>query len=150
MSTFTIGNRVIGDNHPCLIITELSANHNQKLEIDTIRQASKAGADAIKLQTYTPDSLTIDCKKDYFKIDDNTIWDGGYMYDLYQTAYMPWEWHEELKRVAIEEGLMFFSTPFSEEAVDFLCQLGVDVLKIASPEITHLPLIEYAAKKLPT
>lgn len=130
------------------IIAELSANHNGNLEIacETIRAAKRAGADAIKLQTYTADTITLDCKRDDFKIKD-TIWDGKYLYDLYKEAYTPWEWHEELFKVAREEGLICFSSPFDKTAVDFLENLNVPAYKIASFEITDIPLIEYVASK---
>lgn len=131
------------------IIAELSANHNGNLEIacETIRAAKRAGADAIKLQTYTADTITLDCKRDDFKIKD-TIWDGKYFYDLYKEAYTPWEWHETLFDVAKEEGLICFSSPFDKSAVDFLETLGNPIYKIASFEITDTPLIEYVAKKM--
>ena len=133
----------------CFIIAELSANHNGSLEValETIMAAKRAGADAIKLQTYTADSMTIDVKNDYFLIEKGTAWDGQYLYDLYQTAYTPWEWHEELFKTAEEEGLVCFSSPFDKAAVDFLEGLNTPVYKIASFEITDIPLIEYAASK---
>ncbi|MFP4844587.1 pseudaminic acid synthase [Winogradskyella sp. PE311] len=144
-----IGNREIGGNNPCFIIAELSANHNGDLNvaIDTIRAAKRTGADAIKLQTYTPDTLTIDCDKDYFKIDGGTLWDGKSLYELYGEAYTPWEWHKRLFEVAEEEGLICFSSPFDFTAVDFLEELNVPAYKIASFEIQDIPLIEYAASK---
>jgi pseudaminic acid synthase len=131
------------------IIAELSANHNgsKELAIETIRAAKRAGIDAIKLQTYTADSITIDCKIDDFKIKQGTLWDGKYLYDLYKEAYTPWEWHEELFREANEAGLICFSSPFDKTAVDFLENLNTPAYKIASFEITDIPLIEYAASK---
>lgn len=135
-------------NNNIFIIAELSANHNGNLQtaIDTIRAAKRTGADAIKLQTYTADSITLNSHKDDFKIK-GTIWEDQYLYDLYQEAYTPWEWHAELFRVAQEEGLMCFSSPFDKTAVDFLESLDNPIYKIASFEITDIPLIEYAASK---
>ena len=132
-----------------LVIAELSANHNQDIEIakKTIRAAFESGADAIKIQTYTADTITIDCDNDYFKLNNGTIWDGRTLYNLYKEAYTPWEWHEELKEYAESLGLIFFSTPFDFSAVDFLEQLDVPIYKIASFEITDIPLIEYTASK---
>ncbi len=133
-----------------MIVAELSANHNgsRQVAIDTIVAAKRAGADAVKLQTYTADTITLDCHADDFKIKQGTIWDGRYLHDLYQEAYTPWEWHEELFRVAGEEGLICFSSPFDKTAVDFLESLNNPVYKIASFEITDIPLMEYAAKKM--
>jgi pseudaminic acid synthase len=139
---------VINKISPVFIIAELSANHNGSLEtaIETIRAAKRAGANCIKLQTYTADTMTIDCDKVDFEIN-GTIWDGQNLYKLYQEAYTPWEWHEELLRVAKEEGLICFSSPFDKTAVDFLEELNVPAYKIASFEITDIPLIEYVASK---
>lgn len=144
-----IGNKIIGGNNPCFIIAELSANHNGSLEvaIQTIKAAKKAGADAIKLQTYTPDTLTIDCDNEYFRIETGTLWDGKTLYQLYEEAYTPWEWHKKLFEVATEEGLICFSSPFDKTAVDFLETLDVPAYKIASFEIQDIPLIKYAASK---
>lgn len=133
-----------------LIIAELSANHGQKIEIaiETIRAAKRAGADAIKLQTYTPDTITIDCQNEYFTdVLKGSIWEGRTLYDLYKEAYTPWEWHAELFKVAEEEGLICFSTPFDKTAVDFLEQFNPPAYKIASFEIQDIQLIEYAASK---
>ncbi|WP_417871539.1 pseudaminic acid synthase [Winogradskyella sp.] len=144
-----IGYKNIGQDNPCFIIAELSANHNGDLNvaIETIRAAKRAGADAIKLQTYTPDTLTIDCDNKYFKIEGGTLWDGKTLYELYGEAYTPWEWHKRLFEVAEEEGLICFSSPFDFTAVDFLEKLKVPAYKIASFEIQDIPLIEYAASK---
>lgn len=144
-----IGNKTIGGVNPCFIIAELSANHNGSLEvaIETIKAAKKAGADAVKLQTYTPDTLTIDCDKSYFKIDKGTLWDGKTLYELYGEAYTPWEWHKELFEIAKNEGLVCFSSPFDFSAVDFLENLNVPAYKIASFEIQDIPLIAYVASK---
>ncbi len=144
-----IAERVIGEGNPTFIIAELSANHNGSLEtaLETVRAAKRAGADAIKLQTYTADTITIDCKNPDFKLDQGTIWDGKYLYDLYKEAYTPWEWHEQIMKVAAEEGLICFSSPFDKTAVDFLEKLNVPAYKIASFEITDIPLIKYVASK---
>lgn len=132
-----------------MIVAELSANHNgsKQTAIDTVLAAKRAGADAIKFQTYTADTLTLDCDAKDFIINNGSIWDGRRYYDLYKEAYTPWEWHEELFRIAREEGLICFSTPFDKTAVDFLESLDNPIYKIASFEITDIPLIEYAAKK---
>jgi len=131
------------------IIAELSANHNGDLEIaiETIRAAKRAGADAIKLQTYTADTITLDCDNEDFIIKGGTLWDGKTLHGLYKEAFTPWEWHEELFRVAKEEGFVCFSSPFDFTAVDFLEQFDVPIYKIASFEITDIPLIEYTASK---
>lgn len=132
------------------IVAEMSANHNgsKKIAIETIKAAKRAGADAIKIQTYTADKITLNCHNDDFKIKQGTIWDGKYLYDLYKEAYTPWEWHEELFQVAREEGIEIFSTPFDKTAVDSLESLKNPIYKIASFEITDIPLIEYAASKM--
>jgi pseudaminic acid synthase len=132
------------------IIAELSANHGGDLNIalDTVKAAKRAGADAIKLQTYTPDTITINCSGGPFEnLLDGSIWQGRNLYDLYSEAYTPWEWHEELFRVAKEEGLICFSSPFDKTAVDFLERFNPPAYKIASFEITDIPLIQYAASK---
>lgn len=143
-----IGNYNLDNESPCFIIAELSANHNGNIDlaIETIRSAKRSGADCIKLQTYTADTITIKSNKQDFLIKD-TIWDGQYLHDLYQKAYTPWEWHEKLFLVAQEEGLVCFSSPFDKTAVDFLENLNVPAYKIASFEITDIPLIEYVASK---
>ncbi len=145
-----IDNYKIDENSPAFIIAELSANHNGSIETakETIKAAKKAGADCVKLQTYTPDTITLDHKSDHFKLTQGTIWDGQYLYDLYKTAYTPWEWHEELFKTCHEEGLISFSSPFDITAVDFLENLKVPAYKIASFEITDIPLIKYVASKM--
>ena len=131
------------------IIAELSANHNQKFElaVETIKAAKNSGADAVKLQTYTPNTITIDCDIEYFQIKHGTIWDGKTLYQLYKEAYTPWEWQPKLKQIAEEEGLICFSSPFDKTAVDFLEAMNVPAYKVASFEITDIPLIEYIASK---
>lgn len=143
-----INNFFINTESPVFIIAELSANHNGSLEtaLETVRAAKRAGADCIKLQTYTADTLTIDCDKEDFLIK-GTIWEGKNYYQLYQEAYTPWEWHAEIMKVAEEEGLICFSSPFDPISVDFLEKLNVPAYKIASFEITDIPLIEYVASK---
>jgi len=131
------------------IIAELSANHTQDIQLakETVYAMKESGADVVKLQTYTPDTCTIDCENEYFQIKQGTLWDGKTLYRLYKEAYTPWEWHYELKELAEKLGLIFFSTPFDKTAVDFLEKLGVPIYKIASFEITDIPLIEYIASK---
>jgi len=143
-----IDNYEISKSSRVFIIAELSANHNQNLDIaiETIRAAKRAGADCIKLQTYTPDTLTINSNKDDFKIK-GTIWSGKNYYELYGEAFTPWEWHKKLFEVAKEEELVCFSSPFDKSSVDFLENLSVPAYKIASFEITDIPLIEYIASK---
>lgn len=138
----------INENSPVFIIAELSANHNGDIQVakETIRAAKRAGANCIKLQTYTPDTLTIDCAKSDFQIK-GTIWSGKNYYQLYKEAYTPWEWHKELFDTAKSEGLICFSSPFDRSAVDFLENLNTPAYKIASFEITDIPLIKYVASK---
>ena len=130
------------------IIAEMSANHNHHLDvaIETVKAAKRAGADAVKIQTYTADTLTLDCDKPDF-VCGKGLWEGQTLYSLYQKAFTPWEWHEEIFRVAREEGLMCFSTPFDKTAVDLLESLDNPIYKIASFEITDIPLIKYIAQK---
>jgi len=131
------------------IIAEMSANHNGDINIakETIKGAKEIGANAIKLQTYTADTMTLNCKKDDFMVDGGTLWDGKGLYELYQWAYTPWEWHEELFEYAREIGIDIFSSPFDKTAVDFLEQLNPSAYKIASFEITDYELIRYTASK---
>jgi N-acetylneuraminate synthase len=142
-----IGDRIIGDNSPVYIIAELSANHNQDFDqaVKLIKAAKDAGADAIKLQTYTPDTITIDCDNEYFRIGKGTIWEGKTLYKLYQEAYTPWEWQPKLKQIANDLGMDLFSSPFDHTAVDFLEEMGVPAYKVASFELVDIPLIQYIA-----
>ena len=146
---FNILNSKIGEEAPCFIIAEMSANHNKDfdLAVKTVEAAKEAGADAIKFQTYTPDTITVDCNQSYFKINHGTIWDGQTLYDLYKKAYMPWDWQPKLKKIAESLDLIWFSSPFDDSAIDFLEKIDIPAYKIASPEITDLNLIKYAASK---
>ena len=132
-----------------MIVAEISANHGKDIEIvkKSILKAKEIGCDAVKIQTYKPDTITIDCNNEYFKINTGTIWDGTTLYDLYNDAFLPWEWHKPLFDYAKEVGVILFSTPFDSTAVDLLEKCGNPIYKIASFEITDIPLIEYAAKK---
>ncbi len=149
MLEFSIRNKKIGKKFPIFIIAELSANHLQKFDnaVKLVKAAKEAGADAIKLQTYTPDTITIDCNNKYFQIKQGTLWDGQTLYELYEKAYTPWEWQPKLKEIAESEGLICFSSVFDKTAVDFLEKINVPAYKIASFEITDIPLIEYVASK---
>tara|TARA_X000000950_G_C13857610_1_gene637245 strand:- start:362 stop:1378 length:1017 start_codon:yes stop_codon:yes gene_type:complete len=131
------------------IVAELSANHGGSLKLakDTVKAAKRSGADAIKLQTFRPDTITLDLKLNDFLVSQGTIWDGRFLYDLYEEAHTPWEWHEEIFNLAKNEGLVCFSTPFDKTSVDFLENLNNPIYKIASCEITDLPLIKYVASK---
>ncbi len=144
-----IANRTISDQSPVLIVAELSANHQQKFDIaaKTLEAMKNAGADAVKLQTYTPDTITLNCDRACFQIKQGTLWDGTTFHKLYQEAYTPWEWHPKLQEIAHSLGLIFFSSPFDPTAVDLLTQLNVPAYKVASFEITDIPLIEYMASK---
>ncbi len=131
------------------IIAELSANHNQSFDLamQTVKAAKEVGADAIKLQTYTADTITLDCENEHFQIKSGTLWDGQTLYKLYQKAFTPWEWQPRLKSYAESLGLICFSSPFDKTAVDFLEKMNVSAYKVASFEITDIPLIEYIASK---
>jgi len=145
---FQIGHRWVGKGHRPFIIAEMSGNHNQSLEraLAIVEAAAAAGADAVKLQTYTADTMTLDIHEgDFFIEDPNSLWKGQSLYHLYQEAYTPWEWHEPIFRRCRELGLLAFSTPFDESAVDFLESLDVPAYKIASFENTDLVLIRKAA-----
>lgn len=145
----TISNKTINSSSPTFIIAEVSANHLQSYDnaVKLIKEVKMTGADAVKLQTYTPDTITIDCDNKYFQITQGTIWDGTTLHKLYQEAYTPWEWQPKLKKIAEEEGLIFFSSPFDITAVDFLEDMNVPAYKIASFEINDIPFIEYIASK---
>src|SRR6266700_4159729 len=143
-----IASHKIGLGNPVYIVAELSANHNQDFEraVRIVQAAKQAGADAIKLQTYTPDTITISSDREEFRIKGGTLWDGRTLHELYAEASTPWDWHPKLQQVAKELGLDFFSSPFDESAVDFLESLAVPAYKIASPELVDLPLIEKVAR----
>ena len=143
-----IGDRKVGPGQPVYVVAELSANHQQKFEQATalVRAAKEAGADAVKLQTYTADTLTIRCASEHFKIRGGTLWDGRTLHDLYQEAYTPWEWQPKLKDLARELGMDLFSSPFDATAVDFLERMGVPAYKVASFELVDLPLIRAMAR----
>ena len=149
MKTIKISEHVIGDGNPTFIVAELSANHlhDYDLALKTIEAAKKSGADAVKLQTYTPDTITLDCDNEYFKIKQGTIWDGKTLYELYEEAHTPWDWQPKLKTYAESLGLICFSSPFDNTAVDFLETINVPAYKVASFEITDIPLIKYIASK---
>ena len=142
-----IGDRLISEDAPTFIIAEMSANHLMDYDraVDIMKAAKEAGADAIKIQTYTPDRITLNCGDPCFQITQGTIWDGITLYKLYETAYTPWEWQPGLKEKAEEMGLIFFSSPFDLSSVDFLEEMGVPAYKVASPEITDIPLLKKIA-----
>jgi N-acetylneuraminate synthase len=143
-----INGRRIGAGAPVYVVAEMSANHGRKLEraIETVHAIKRSGADAVKVQTYTPDTLTISSKAEFFRIQGGTLWDGRTLYDLYAEAYMPWEWQPQLKHLAGELGLDFFSTPFDHSAVDFLESIGAPAYKVASFELVDLPLLRRVAQ----
>lgn len=146
---FTLAQKTIGPGQPPFLIAEMSGNHNQSLDkaLAIVDRAADAGADAIKLQTYTADTLTIDVKDGDFYIEDpKSLWSGRSLYELYQEAYTPWEWHAALFQRARERGIICFSTPFDETSVDFLESLGCPFYKIASFENNHLPLLSRIAR----
>jgi len=143
----TIGSRKVGPGHPAYLIAELSANHGQDFDqaVRIVRAMAASGADAVKVQTYTADTLTIPCDNEYFRIGGGTLWDGRTLHDLYQEAYMPWDWQPKLQAVAADLGLDFFSTPFDASAVDFLEAMNVPCHKVASFELVDLPLLRKIA-----
>jgi len=145
--SFRIGNRTIGWDAPCYVIAELSANHNQSFDqaVKILRAAKDAGADAVKLQTYTADTITLRSDKECFRITGGTLWDGRTLHDLYQEAYTPWEWQPKLKEIADELGMHLFSSAFDDSAVDFLEQMNVPAHKVASCELVDIGLIEKMA-----
>jgi len=144
-----IGSRLVGQDHPCFVIGELSCNHNGEFQqaVDTIKAMHRAGVDCVKLQTFKPDSMTIACDKSEFTITGGTLWDNRKLHDLYTEAQTPWEWHKPLQELAHSLGMEFMSSPFDHEAVHFLESLNVPAYKIASFEITDIPLIELVASR---
>jgi len=144
---FSIHGHPIGPGHPVYIVAELSGNHHQDFEraVRLVRAAKESGADAVKLQTYTPDTITIASDRECFRIDGGTLWDGRTLYDLYAEAHTPWDWQPKLKKVAEELGLDLFSSPFDGTAVDFLQTMNMPAYKLASCELVDLPLIEKIA-----
>jgi pseudaminic acid synthase len=144
MTDFKIGDRQIGTDKPVYIVAELSANHGQDFDqaVRLIRAAKESGADAVKVQTYTPDTITIRSDRECFEIRGGTIWDGRTLHELYGEAYTPWDWQPKLKRVADDLGLDFFSSAFDATAVDFLEGMGVPAYKVASCELVDLPLLQ--------
>jgi N-acetylneuraminate synthase len=143
----TVAGRRIGPGHPVYIVAELSANHNRSYNraVELIEAARDAGADAVKLQTYTPDTMTIDCSNEFFRIGAGSVWEGRTFYELYTEAWTPWDWHPRLKAHAEGIGLQLFSTPFDQTAVTFLDDLDVPVFKVASFEVIDLSLIRAIA-----
>jgi pseudaminic acid synthase len=149
MSNFIeINGRRLGTGLPVFIVAEMSANHNQHFEnaVKIIEEAKNAGADAVKIQTYTPETMSINCDNEYFRIGKGSIWEGRNLYDLYREAYTPWDWQPRLKKISNEIGIDLFSTPFDASAVDFLEQMEVPLYKVASFEMVDIPLIEKIAR----
>lgn len=149
ITPISINERLIGPGYPAYVVAELSANHRQKYNeaVKLIKTAKEAGADAVKLQTYTPDTITIQSDAPEFRVSGGTPWDGKTLYELYNEAYTPWEWQPKLKKIADDLGIDLFSTPFDKTAVDFLEHMGVPAYKVASFELVDIPLIEYMASK---
>jgi len=147
-TTISIGDRAIGKGQPVYIIAEMSANHDQDFDkaVRIIKTMKECGADAVKIQTYTADTMTIDCDNEYFQIGNGTLWEGRNLYSLYKEAYTPWEWQPELKNIANNLGMDLFSTPFDNTAVDFLEEMDVPAYKVASFELTDTPLIRCIAR----
>ena len=143
-----IGNHKISEDSPTFVIAEMSANHLMDFDraVAIMQAAKDAGADAIKIQTYTPDTITLDCDDPCFQITQGTIWDGTTLHKLYETAYTPWEWQPKLKKIAEEMELVFFSSPFDLTSIDFLEEMEVPVYKVASFEINDIPFIRKIAR----
>ena len=143
-----IGNKVISQDSPAFTIAEMSGNHNMDFEraAAIVRAAKEAGADAIKLQTYTADTITLDCEDPCFRLEQDALWDGMILHKLYQQAYTPWEWQPRLKKLADELGIILFSSPFDLTSVDFLEEMDVPAYKVASSEINDIPLLTKIAK----
>lgn len=148
MNAFSIGDRSIGAGEPVYIVAELSGNHGQDFEQaeQMIHAAKSAGADAVKLQTYTPDTMTLNIEREGFRVSGGTLWDGKSLYDLYREAYTPWEWQPRLKAIANGLGMELFSTAFDGTSIDFLESMGVPVHKVASFELVDIPLVRLAAR----
>jgi len=147
-SQIKIGARAIGAGSPVYVIAEVSANHHQNFDqaVKIVRAAKEAGADAVKLQTYTADTITIACNREPFRVGGGTVWDGRYLHELYSEAYTPWEWQPQLKQIANDLGMDCFASAFDDSAVDFLENLGVPAHKIASFELVDIPLIQKMAR----
>ncbi len=143
-----IGDKIISENSPAFIVAEMSGNHNMDFDraVEIIRAAKEAGADAVKIQTYTADTITLDCDDPCFRITQGTLWDGITLHKLYEKAYTPWEWQPRLKKLAQDMGLLLFSSPFDFSSVDFLEEMQVPAYKVASFEITDIPLIRKIAR----
>lgn len=143
-----IGDKVISENSPAFIVAEMSGNHNMDFDraVEILRAAKEAGADAVKIQTYTADTITLDCDDPCFRITQGTLWDGITLHKLYEKAYTPWEWQPRLKKLAEDMGLLLFSSPFDFSSVDFLEEMQVPAYKVASFEITDIPLIRKIAR----
>ena len=143
-----IGRRIVGPGNPVYIIAELSANHNRSFEqaVRIVHAAKEAGVDAVKLQTYTADTITIRSERECFQVKGGTLWDGRTLYDLYEEAFTPWEWQPKIKALCDELGLDLFSSAFDPTAIDFLEKMGVPAHKIASPELVDLGLIQKMAE----
>ena len=148
MAKLQVGKRSIGPGQPTYVIGEMSANHGQSFDqaVAIVRAAKQAGVDAVKLQTYMPDTITIASDREEFRVGGGTIWDGRNLHDLYSEAYTPWEWQPKLKKVAEDMGMDLFSSAFDSTAVDFLEEMGVAAHKVASFELVDIPLIQKMAR----